>query len=161
MYYSGAEPWIEEADRLGFTVLLNDHRLIARMSDSIAIAGVTDYSAGQFLPHHLSNPEKAAHGIASDRIKILLAHQPRSLYAAAPYGFDLILSGHTHGGQFFPWNLFAAIGQPYISGFHQYQSSRIYVSKGTGYWGPPVRLGARSEITVITLTRGPLPENNT
>jgi predicted MPP superfamily phosphohydrolase len=65
----------------------------------------------------------------------------------------LQISGHTHGGQFFPWNLAAALDQPFIAGLHKFQKMWIYVSKGTGYWGPPLRLGARSEITVITLRR--------
>jgi hypothetical protein len=66
----------------------------------------------------------------------------------------MMISGHTHGGQFFPWNLVAAIGQPYLSGLHRHKGTWVYVSRGTGYWGPPVRLGARSEITVFTLASG-------
>jgi hypothetical protein len=69
--------------------------------------------------------------------------------------FDLQISGHTHGGQFFPWNVLAAVGQPYVYGLHKRENTWVYVSKGTGYWGPPVRLGARSEITVIRLTKEP------
>ena len=82
-----------------------------------------------------------------------MAHQPRSLYAADSLEFDFIMSGHTHGGQFFPWNLAATLGQPYIKGLHNRNGTTVYVSKGTGYWGPPVRLGARSEITEFTLTK--------
>ncbi|MDZ7292844.1 MAG: metallophosphoesterase [candidate division KSB1 bacterium] len=152
-YYSGAEPWVEEADRLGFTVLLNEHRILQLGSARMLLAGVTDYSAGQFLKSHISNPEAAISGAPPCEVKILLAHQPRSLYAALPLGFDLQISGHTHGGQFFPWNLLAAAGQPYIAGLHQREKTWIYVSKGTGYWGPPIRLGARSEITILKLTK--------
>jgi len=68
-------------------------------------------------------------------------------------GIDLQISGHTHGGQFFPWNLLATLGQPYLKGLHDHNGTWVYVSKGTGYWGPPVRVGARSEITVLTLTK--------
>ncbi|MEX1276360.1 MAG: metallophosphoesterase [Bacteroidota bacterium] len=153
-YYSGAEPWVEEIDRMGYKVLMNEHQVISSNGASMVLAGVTDYSGGTFLPHHQSDPAKAMEGAPADMVKILMAHQPRSLYAAEPLGFDLILTGHTHGGQFFPWNLLATIGQPYIKGLHKRNGGWVYVSKGTGYWGPPVRLGARSEITVFTLTRG-------
>lgn len=153
-YYSGAEPWVEEVDRMGYRVLLNEHDLISKNGSSILLAGVTDYSGGTFLPHHRSDPVKAVEGAPAGTVKILMAHQPRTVFAAAPLGFDFILTGHTHGGQFFPWNLVATIGQPYIKGLHNRDGAWVYVSKGTGYWGPPVRLGARSEITVFTLTRG-------
>jgi predicted MPP superfamily phosphohydrolase len=151
-YYSGAEPWVEEAMRMGYRVLLNEHQLVSRNGASLILAGVTDPSGGNFLPHHASDPKKAIAGAPAGTVKILLAHQPRSLYAALPLGFDLQLSGHTHGGQFFPWNLLATLGQPYIAGLHKHENTWIYVSRGTGYWGPPVRLAARSEISVITLT---------
>lgn len=151
-YYSGAEPWVEEAERMGYRVLMNEHQLVSRKGSSIVIAGVTDYSGGDFLPHHTSDPSRAIEGAPADAVKILLAHQPRSLYAALPLGFDLQISGHTHGGQFFPWNLLATVGQPYIAGLHKHENTWVYVSRGTGYWGPPVRLAAPSEISVITLT---------
>lgn len=151
-YYSGAEPWVEEARRLGYDVLLNEHRVVQCNGAALALAGVTDYSGGQFLPHHKSDPHAAIHNAPADSVKILLAHQPRTLLDAELLGFHLMISGHTHGGQFFPWNLAAALAQPYVSGLHRHNGMWIYVSKGTGYWGPPVRLGARSEITVITLT---------
>jgi predicted MPP superfamily phosphohydrolase len=80
-----------------------------------------------------------------------LAHQPRSAAAAAKAGFDLQLSGHTHGGQFLPWNFFVRFQQPFTAGLHAIDQLRIYVSRGTGYWGPPKRFGAPSEITEIKL----------
>lgn len=153
-YYSGAEPWVEEADRLGFTVLNNEHRVVQKGGGRILLAGVTDFTGGQFVPSHASNPEKAVENAPASDAKILLAHQPKSLYRALPLGFDLQISGHTHGGQFFPWNLLATVGQPYISGFHRHENTWVYVSRGTGYWGPPVRLASRSEITVLRLTMG-------
>ena len=154
-YYSGALPWVEEAKKLGFDVLLNEHRVIRQGGGTIILAGVTDASAGGFIPEHRSDPHKAIAGAPAADVKILLAHQPKSLYEGSKAGFDLQISGHTHGGQFFPWNLLATIGQPYIKGLHKFADTWIYVSKGTGYWGPPVRLAARSEITVITLVRDP------
>ena len=153
-YYSGAEPWVEEARRLGFTVLLNEHRVIGRGGGSLLMAGVTDHSAAQFVRSHASDPAKAFAGAPECDARILLAHQPKSLKAALPYRVDLQISGHTHGGQFFPWNLLAAVDQPYVSGLHKHEQTWIYVSRGTGYWGPPVRIAARSEITLFTLTKG-------
>jgi predicted MPP superfamily phosphohydrolase len=153
-YYSGAEAWVEHVGKMGYDVLMNEHRTITRKGSSIVLAGVADYSAGGFVPQHASDPKKAIAGAPADAVKVLMAHQPRSLYAAETLGYDLMLSGHTHGGQFFPWNLAATIGQPFIKGLHNRNGTWIYVSKGTGYWGPPVRLGARSEITAFTLTKG-------
>jgi len=154
-YYSGALPWIDEAQRLGFDVLLNEHRVIRQGGGTIVLAGVTDTSAGGFIPGHRSDPHRAIAGAPKADVNILLAHQPKSLYEGSKAGFDLQISGHTHGGQFIPWNLVATIGQPYIKGLHRYGPTWIYVSKGTGYWGPPVRIGARSEISVLTLVREP------
>ncbi|HEV8538609.1 MAG TPA: metallophosphoesterase [Bacteroidota bacterium] len=150
-YYSGAEAWVEHVDRMGFIVLLNEHRIVHHGTGRILLCGITDYSAGQFVRNHASDPRAAVEGAPPSDVKILLAHQPRSLYAALPFGFDLQLSGHTHGGQFFPWNLLAAAGQPYISGLHRHYNTWVYVSRGTGYWGPPIRLAARSEVTLIKL----------
>lgn len=150
-YYSGALPWVDEARRLGYDVLLNEHRVVERRGSSIVLAGVTDPTGGQFHPDHVSDPALALRGAPGGSVRILLAHQPRTILQTASLGVDLVLSGHTHGGQFFPWNLVAALAQPYIEGLHRRDGTWIYVSKGTGYWGPPVRLGARSEITVVTL----------
>lgn len=152
-YYSGVEAWVGESRRLGFDVLLNEHRVITHNGRTLVLAGVTDTSGGQFMPDHASDPQRARAGSPAADVSILLAHQPKSLRDASRAGFDLQISGHTHGGQFFPWNLVAAMGQPFIKGLHLQDRTWIYVSKGTGYWGPPVRLGARSEIAVITLTR--------
>jgi len=154
-YYSGAEAWVEEAERLGYTVLLNSHKVIQREKSRLLLAGVADVTAEQFIKSHASNPHAAVAGAPSCDVRVLLAHQPKSIYAALPLKFDLQISGHTHGGQFFPWNVLAAVGQPYVYGLHKRENTWVYVSKGTGYWGPPVRLGARSEITVIRLTKEP------
>ena len=153
-YYSGAESWIEEADRLGYKPLINQHHVLKRGTSSLLLAGVTDFTAGQFIKAQESSAEVAVSGAPSCDVRILLAHQPKSIFGALPFQFDLQISGHTHGGQFFPWNVFAAVGQPYVLGLHKMENTWVYVSKGTGYWGPPVRLGARSEITILKLTKG-------
>lgn len=151
-YYSGAESWVKEVGRMGYDVLMNEHRIIERNGGRLVLGGITDYSAEQFVPTHKSDPERAMRDAPDNLVRILLAHQPKSLRTIGDVGFDLMLSGHTHGGQLFPWNLLTAADQPYLYGLHRHGPGQIYVSKGTGYWGPPVRLGARSEITVITLT---------
>ena len=151
-YYSGAEEWIAELRRLGLTVLLNQHVVRRRGEAALMIAGVADYSAHHFNPAHRSDPQAAALGAPEDlAVRILLAHQPRSAPAAAEAGFDLQLSGHTHGGQFFPWNLFVPLQQPFVAGLHRVRRLWVYTSRGTGYWGPPKRFGAPSEITLVRL----------
>jgi len=152
-YYSGVEAWVKKIKQLGFIVLLNEHRIIKHGTGRILMAGVTDYNAGRFLTDHASNPYMALSRAPASNVKILLAHQPRSIFASAKAGFDLQISGHTHGGQYYPWNFLAGLQQPYVVGLHQHGKTWIYVSRGTGYWGPPLRLGISSEVTVITLTR--------
>ncbi len=153
-YYAGAHAWIDELRRLGLRVLLNEHVAIERDGATLVLAGVTDFSAGHFDPAHRSDPKAALAGAPADAaVRVLLAHQPRSAIAAAEAGFDLQLSGHTHGGQFLPWNLFVPMQQPYVAGLHRHRNMWIYVSRGTGYWGPPKRFGAPSEITRIRLRR--------
>jgi predicted MPP superfamily phosphohydrolase len=153
-YYSGAKEWIKEIRRLGFSVLINEHRIITRDKRKLLLAGVTDYREGHMLPNHQSDPHKALKLAPKADIKIILAHQPKSIFEAAKAGYDLQISGHTHGGQFFPWNLFVGFSQPYVSGLHKHENTQIYVSRGTGYWGPPVRMGSPSEITLIKLIAG-------
>jgi predicted MPP superfamily phosphohydrolase len=151
-YYSGAEQWITEVRRLGLRVLLNEHVIRRRDGAALMIAGVTDFTAQHFNPAHRSDPVQAAAGAPDDvAVRVLLAHQPRSSAAAAEAGFDLQLSGHTHGGQFFPWNLFVPLQQPFVAGLNRVRRMWVYTSRGTGYWGPPKRFGAPSEITLIKL----------
>jgi predicted MPP superfamily phosphohydrolase len=151
-YYSGAEEWIAEVRRLGLTVLLNQHVVRERGRARVLIAGVPDFTAHHFVPSHRSDPQAAAAGAPPEvDVRILLAHQPRSAPAAADAGFDLQLSGHTHGGQFFPWNFFVPLQQPFVAGLHRVRELWVYTSRGTGYWGPPKRFGAPSEITLVRL----------
>jgi uncharacterized protein len=151
-YYSGAGAWTAEFRRLGLHVLLNEHAVITHNGAALVVAGVTDFSAHHFDPAQRSDPDAALAGAPGNAVlKILLAHQPRSAPAAAKAGFDLQLSGHTHGGQFWPWNLFVRFQQPFTAGLHRLNALWVYVSRGTGYWGIPNRFGAPSEITRLRL----------
>ena len=151
-YYSGAVGWIAELRRLGLRVLMNEHVVLQHDGADVVVAGVTDFSAHHFDPAQRSDPAAAIAGAPPDAgVKLLLAHQPRSAFAAAPAGFDLQLSGHTHGGQFLPWNFFVRLQQPFTAGLHRLGTLWVYTSRGTGYWGPPKRLGAPSEITHLRL----------
>ena len=167
-YYSGAQAWIDELRRLGLTVLMNEHVVLhhgnALHSDAqddsqimapLVLAGVTDFGAHHFIEAHRSDPHAAIEGAPpAALVRVLLAHQPRSAAAAASAGFDLQLSGHTHGGQFYPWNLFVRFQQPFTAGLGKLQNLWVYTSRGTGYWGPPKRFGAPSEITAVRLVAG-------
>lgn len=150
-YYSGATPWVAEFRRLGLRVLMNEHAVLEHDGARLALAGVTDFNAAAFDPAQKSDPQAAIAGAPADIPRILLAHQPRSAPEAEAAGYDLQLSGHTHGGQFWPWNLFVPLQQPYVAGLHRRGRLWIYVSRGTGYWGPPKRIGAPAEITRLRL----------
>jgi len=150
-YYSGVHAWIVELRRLGLCVLMNEHIVLVHEGESIVIAGVTDFNAHHFDPSHRSDPAGAIAGAPKQAVKVLLAHQPRSAFAAAQAGYHLQLSGHTHGGQFFPWSLVVKLLEPFTSGLYRLGELSLYVSRGTGYWGPPKRFGAPSEITHLRL----------
>jgi predicted MPP superfamily phosphohydrolase len=154
-YYAGVEKWIVEFRRLGMNVLMNEHVVVHHDGARAIVAGVTDYNAGGFDPAHTSDPAKAMHGAPVDILfRLLLAHQPRSAPAASEAGFTLQLSGHTHGGQFLPWNFFVRLQQPFVHGLAKLNDLWVYTSRGTGYWGPPIRLAAPSEITRLRLVAG-------
>ncbi|QDL52690.1 metallophosphoesterase [Rhodoferax aquaticus] len=158
-YYSGANAWIEVIRALGVRVLMNEHHVVHHTNLAsrhtavpIVIAGVSDFTAHHFDEKHRSDAHKAMAGAPENAAyKLLLAHQPRSAAQAALAGFDLQLSGHTHGGQFWPWNHFVRLQQPFTAGLHKLQNMWIYTSRGTGYWGPPKRFWAPSEITLLRL----------
>ncbi|HSN20015.1 MAG TPA: metallophosphoesterase [Usitatibacter sp.] len=150
-YYSGAHGWIRELRRLGTRVLLNEHVVLEHEGAAIAVAGVTDYSAHRFDPSHASDPHAAVDGAPDHAVKVLLAPQPRAARAAAGAGYHLQLSGHTHGGQFWPWNFLVRLQQPFTAGLNRLGEMWIYINRGTGYWGPPMRFGIPSEITLIRL----------
>jgi predicted MPP superfamily phosphohydrolase len=151
-YYSGADQWIAFLETLGIRVLRNERVTLDINGSPIDVAGIDDYSSSQF-PGHGPDLPKALAGRGNDHPVILMAHQPIAVKEAALHKVDLQLSGHTHGGQIWPWNFLVLLQQPYVSGLHRHPDSdtQIYVSDGTGYWGPPMRLGTSAEITDITL----------
>jgi len=152
-YYWDGPAWCAAIEALGPTVLINQHRCLERGAARLLVAGVSDSTAGGRAPGHQSDPAKAKAGAPEHDFSVLLAHQPRSVFAAARAGFDLQLSGHTHAGQYFPMSLLIYLFQPYVSGLNRHENTQIYVSRGTGYWGPPNRAGSPSEITLLTLER--------
>lgn len=151
-YYSGVDQWIPIVKSIGFIPLINEHRLVVRGNTTVTFAGITDFTARQSDPENKPDVEKALADSPYDSIRILLAHQPGSIEEAARNQVTLQLSGHTHGGQFKPFDWAVKRVHPYIAGLYNYNSTWLYVNRGTGYWGPPLRLGIPSEITVITLT---------
>lgn len=151
-YYSGVFPWLEKISQLGFDVLINEHRVLEKNGERLVLGGVTDISAGRMVPEHSSDPAASLTGAPEGAARILLAHQPLSVYQAAEAGYDCQLSGHTHGGQYFPYSKLIAVVQPFVAGLYRYDRTWLYVNRGTGYWGPPIRLGSPAEITEFTLS---------
>ena len=152
-YYSGADDWVREVRRLGITVLENEHQLVEHEGARLLVAGVTDLKAGGFDPEKPCDPARCLEGAPAADLKLLLAHQPVTAFDAKGLGYHLQLSGHTHGGQFFPWNLAIHLAQPLVAGLYDVAGMKVYVNRGTGYWGPPMRLGPPSEITLLTLRK--------
>lgn len=148
-YYSGVEHWCKELERLGIRVLRNQRVSIGDVDHSFDLAGIDDFTASQFgRPPNLKG---ALAGRDDSRELVLLAHQPRAIHEAERLGVGLQLSGHTHGGQLWPWRYMVRLQQPVVSGLARIGRAFVYVSNGTGYWGPPMRLGAPAEITKVVL----------
>jgi hypothetical protein len=147
-YYSGVYSWKKAIQELDIEVLYNQNKIIPYNGQKIMIAGIRDYSAGKV-------EKDIKEALATDQsdiaYKILLAHQPKGFKYAIENQADLQISGHTHGGQIFPFGLLVKLAQPFVSGLHKRENTNIYVSRGTGYWGVPMRLLAPSEITEIVL----------
>jgi len=155
-YYAGFEEWDPFLRSLGMKVLHNERTTIgdaAAGGATVDLAGVDDYG-------HSMDLRRALDGRDGDRALVLLAHQPRGIESAVRSGVDLQLSGHTHGGQIVPFNYVVGLTQPFVRGLHRVEepsasrSGHIYVSRGTGYWGPPMRLGSPPEIAKIVLVAG-------
>ena len=148
-FYSGRESWCRKLRSLGIRVLSNERVSIGEGAASFDLAGVEDYNGPRFGIE--SDVAKAVEGRDRSRELVLLAHQPRSAFAADHHGVGLQLSGHTHGGQIWPWMYAVRLQQPVVAGLARFDDTQVYVSSGTGYWGPPMRLGAPAEITRVTL----------
>jgi uncharacterized protein len=147
-YYSGADEWIAHLRSMGVRVLRNERVDVRGLFD---LAGVDDSSAARALPHHGQDVAKAMEGRDPSRAVVLLAHQPKAIAEARRNDVDLQLSGHVHGGQLVPFNWLVRLDQPFVSGLHLVERTWIYVSTGTGYWGPPMRVGPGAELTHIEL----------
>jgi predicted MPP superfamily phosphohydrolase len=151
-YFSDPAGWLNELPRLGIRVLRNERISIGNESGSFDLAGVDDSSAVHYGGLHTRQAlAQALAGRDPRRELILLAHRPRMLFDAEPFNVGLQLSGHTHGGQIWPFGYLVRLQEPFVAGLHHRGDSQIYVSCGTGYWGPPMRLVAPPEITEIHL----------
>jgi uncharacterized protein len=158
-HYSGARAWVEELARYGIRPLRGARAVLGDTSPrgaSLDLAGVDDWSVSRVSGGRWTALDRALEGRDPDRSLVLLAHQPRGVGEAVRSGVELQLSGHTHGGQIFPWTLVVGAVYPYCKGLYRHREGadegQIYVSCGTGYWGPPMRLGAPAEVAKIVLT---------
>ena len=151
-FYAGARPWLDTLPRLGLEVLANRRVAVGDDGASFDLAGLHDPTARAFLPAEAPDPGAILRGRDPGRELVLLAHQPRQVEAGLATGAGLQLSGHTHGGQLQPFGLLTGLVQPYLAGLHRHEGRLwIYVSRGTGFWGPPLRVLAPAEITSVRL----------
>lgn len=154
-YFSGASAWCAEFTAMGIRVLRNETVVVEHDGARLAIAGIDDPFASE--PGHGPDLVRALANRPADAPVVLLAHQPVFAEQADHVGVSLMLSGHTHGGQLWPFSALVRLVQPIVAGLVQVGRTMVYVSRGTGWWGPPMRLGAPNEITVLTLRRAPAP----
>jgi predicted MPP superfamily phosphohydrolase len=147
-YYAGAQEWLRHLPTLGVRPLINER---VQLAPGLELAGIPDLSARNLGAPHAPDLDRALAGRDPSSALILLAHQPRQFFEAATKGVGLTLSGHTHGGQIWPASWLVALVQPFVAGLHRRGDSQLYVSRGTGFWGPPLRVGAPAEITLLKL----------
>ncbi|MBW2529000.1 MAG: metallophosphoesterase [Deltaproteobacteria bacterium] len=150
-YFIDLPGWLHALRSIGIRVLRNERVAIGRGDAEFDLAGVDDHQGARMAPGHGPDVAKAMRGADGARASVLLAHQPRVIFEAAEHRIGLVLSGHTHGGQIWPWRYLVYLQQPYVSGLHEHEGTQIYVSEGTGFWGPPMRLGSTAEISLVTL----------
>lgn len=153
-YYSGVDPWCVHFESLGIRVLRNAHHTLTLDGHALDIVGVDDWG-GRSRPGGF-DMAAALVGRDTERCAVLLCHQPKGVDLAAEAGLDLVLAGHTHGGQIWPYGYLVALQQPYVQGLHRHGAhTQIYVHTGTGYWGPPIRVKVPAEIAQLTLVCAP------
>ncbi|MGH7857535.1 MAG: metallophosphoesterase [Candidatus Binatia bacterium] len=152
-YFSRADPWIGCLRELGLRPLRNERVAVGDDGASFDLAGVDDHYARHFGGDHGEDLERALEGRDASRAVVLLAHNPSIFDRAAELGVDLQISGHTHGGQIWPFHYLVRLVVPYVAGAYHRHRSQLYVSRGTGFWGPPLRLFAPAEITEIVIRR--------
>jgi len=150
-YFIDPIGWLKRLGEIGMRVLRNERVEIRRGDAVFDLAGIDDGAGRRMAKGHGPDLAKAVRGRDESRALVLLAHQPRAVFEACKRGVGLILSGHTHGGQIWPWRYLVYLQQPYVSGLHDHEGTQVYVSEGTGFWGPPMRLGSTAEITLVTL----------
>jgi predicted MPP superfamily phosphohydrolase len=150
-YYSGVDTWCQLLRNMGVRVLRNECVTLTHNGKPFDVLGVDDLSARAFGNGHGADLPKANAQRSNAKGAVLLAHQPRAATEAAQFGIPLQLSGHTHGGQIWPFSLLVKLQQPWVAGLQRLGDTQVYISRGTGYWGPPLRLFAPAEITCITL----------
>jgi predicted MPP superfamily phosphohydrolase len=155
-YFGQREDWLGHMRELGWEALHNRHIVVERDGCRLVVAGVDDATAGYSgRPGHRADHDTALAEVDPDLPVLLLAHQPKQVEAAAERGVDLQISGHTHGGQIWPFHFLVRLDQPTVHGLSRHgRRTQLYTSRGTGFWGPPLRVFAPSEITVLTLHAG-------
>jgi uncharacterized protein len=155
-YFSEAEGWLNFMQGIGWETLRNRHLVINRGGDALVIAGVDDITArGSGLEGHGADVSAALSEVDPTLPVLLLAHQPKLVSQAVAAGVDLQLSGHTHGGQIWPFNFLVRLDQPVVHGLSTHgERTQLYTSRGSGFWGPPFRVFAPSELTLLTLRSG-------
>lgn len=152
--YSGADAWLAHWRQMGMRVLMNAPAMVAKGEARVLVGGVVDPALAISHPGAAPRPDLAAQGGEAAHFRLLLAHNPRIAPLAARAGFDLQISGHTHAGQFFPWTLAVRlVHAPHVAGLSREGRMQVYVSAGTGTWGPPVRFGTSPELTLLRLVR--------
>ncbi|WP_424808531.1 metallophosphoesterase [Rhodococcus sp. 27YEA15] len=154
-YLHEAQGWLDHMDHLGWETLHNKHIVIERGGDRLVVAGVDDATArGSRQASHGADFGAALAGTDPTLPVLMLAHQPKQVTDSVAAGVDLQIAGHTHGGQIWPFNMLVKLDQPSVHGLSRHgERTQLYTSRGSGFWGPPLRVFAPSEITVLTLRR--------
>ncbi len=151
-YYSDLKGWLDKLSEVGFQILINQSQLLEVGNSSLLVTGIPDRTAKYYVKSHKTDIKKALKGYEDSDFKLLLAHQPKDIEHAIKFGYELQLSGHTHGGQYIPFNFFVSLAHPFLKGLHEKDGTQIYINQGTGFWGPSIRIGTVPEITEIILS---------